>query len=279
MSGRDIALTGVPRGGTTLACQLLGRCAGTVALFEPMEVMQLPVDRADAVASVEAFFAHARQTLQRDGRAPSKQRDGQVPDNPFGGRDASGRRELLATPGTLRVAPPAPGFTLVVKHNAAFAALLPQLRDAIETYAVVRNPMAVLASWQSVELPVTQGHAPAGERLDPVLAQELLRHPTVAARQLELLDWFFARFAAHLPPERVLRYEDIVASGGALLQSRVGLAPAPDGAMSTRNANALYRGMDADTLDALLARPGAWRAWYPDDELAAAASALRGVGP
>ena len=33
-------------------------------------------------------------------------------------------------------------------------------------------------------------------------------------RQLIALDWLFARFQAHVPPENILRYEDLVESGG-----------------------------------------------------------------
>ena len=33
----DLALTGIPRGGTTLACRLLGQATGCVALFEPID--------------------------------------------------------------------------------------------------------------------------------------------------------------------------------------------------------------------------------------------------
>ena len=36
MSGRDLVLTGIPRGGTTLACRLLVFCDDSVALFEPL---------------------------------------------------------------------------------------------------------------------------------------------------------------------------------------------------------------------------------------------------
>lgn len=277
MNARDIALTGIPRGGTTLACRLLGRCEGTAALFEPMDVMALPTgDRAAAVQAVRAFFDDCRDRWATSGRLPSKQRDGQVPDNPFGARDAEGRRAALADPGWIQVPPrPAGDGTLVVKHNAAFAALLPELAASFETLAIVRNPAAVLASWYSVPLPVSTGRVPAGERLDPALASRLDAAPGVVARQLHLLDWFYGRFATHLPPDRVLRYEDVVASGGALLAGRLGLPQPEPLPLSSRNANPLYESPALrDALGALASTEGRWQRWYSRVDVDSAAARI-----
>jgi hypothetical protein len=282
MSGRDLALTGIPRGGTTLACRLLGLCDDTVALFEPMDVRRLPrQDRDGAADAIAGFFRDARAQLLHDGSAPSKQRDGQVPDNPFGARDDHGERQQQVSIGRLQLpALPRPDFTLVVKHNAAFAALLPQLAARFETLAIVRHPLAVLASWNSVALPVRDGRVPAGERLDPALAQRLDATSDRTARQLLVLDWFFARFAHALPRERVLRYEDIVATQGDLLRERARLRGTSDVALAERNASALYRGTDVAALQrALVDHAGAWQAWYPPDEITALARRMQADTP
>ena len=281
MSGRDLALTGIPRGGTTLACRLLGLCERTVALLEPMDVGRLPLgDHQGAVDVIADFFRAARAQLLHDGSAPSKQRDGLVPDNPFGARDDSGERRLQVSVGRLQLpAPPPPDFTLVVKHNAAFAALLPQLAARFQTLAIVRHPLAVLASWNSVALPVRAGRIPAGERLDPALAQRLDATADRTARQLLVLDWFFARFAAALPRERVLRYEDIVASQGELLRERAGLRGSSDAPLVERNASALYRQADIAILaQALADTTGAWQPWYPPQAIAALATRMLEAG-
>jgi hypothetical protein len=282
LTGRDIALTGIPRGGTTLACRLLGSSPGAVSLFEPMDVMALPArDRGAALDVVATFFTSSRQSLLATGRAPSKQRDGEVPDNPFGARGTDGRRVALASVGFIEVARPLPEFTLVVKHNAAFAALLPHLAVRFETLALVRNPVAVLASWLSVDLPVSHGHVPAGERLDAALAVALANEPARIARQLIVLDWFFARFLAHLPAHRVIRYEDVVATGGRALFDAAGLDTAPVAGLASRNASPLYANETLrESVDALLAHEGAWLHWYDRDALRGAAAALfSGSGP
>lgn len=276
MSVRDIALTGVPRGGTTLACHLLHACTDTVALFEPMDVTALDTRPGQALDQIEAFYAETRRGLQASGTAPSMHRDGAVPDNPFGERDWLGRRQSLVDHGQIHLGRPTDGFNLVVKHNAAFSALLPGLATRFDTFAIVRNPLAVLASWNTVDLPVGQGRLPAGERLDAGLRQQLERTPGLLERQLIVLRWFFERFLLHLPAARVLRYEDIVTSGGDALRHATQLEGARRADLGLRNASALYRqNRTAPFAEAILQTADTpWARWYSPTAIAELATAL-----
>lgn len=267
---RDIALTGIPRSGTTLACRLLNQATNVVALFEPMDVSAVPVAPVSAfVDHTQAYFAAVRQQVRETATAPSKQRHGQVPDNLFAATGHDGHRATQAVPGTITVAVRDDAYSLVIKHNAMFTAVLPALAARIETVAIVRNPLAVLGSWNSVDLHVRNGRAPAGERLDPTLAQRLGAEHDVLERQLILLDWFFARFATHLPRERVLAYEDIVASQGALLFDRMCVRGPAVNALRERNASSAYINTDLDRCAAALrTREGAWQHWYGPDAIA-----------
>ena len=86
-------------------------------------------------------------------------------------------------------------------------------------------------------------------------------------RQLIVLDWFYARFAAHLAPENIIRYEDLIASGGLILFRRLGHASAPPVPLESRNESVLYdRSMVDRLLEALLEGGGAWTRFYrPSD--------------
>ena len=278
MKPRNIILTGVPRSGTTLCCNLLGQAPDTVALFEPMPVHELPVQHAAAVSVIRDFFAASRASLLESGIATSQQVDGRVPDNPFGSDvGTDGLRIRTAHLGDIRVEKAlSGGFSLVIKHNAAFTALLPELVREFECYAVVRNPLAVLASWNSVDLPVTGGRLPAGERLDPELATRLDAEPDVLERQLHLLDWLFSRFYRHLSAERIVRYEQVVATAGQALASATGVG-VPLLALHSRNASRLY---DADACrryaERLRRHEGPWRRSYGSDDVASALDVLQG---
>jgi len=79
-------------------------------------------------------------------------------------------------------------------------------------FAVIRNPLAVLLYWHSVDLPVSRG-LPARSRA----RRASDARGDCMERQLAILDWFCDRFARSLPPEWILRYEALVATGGRAL--------------------------------------------------------------
>lgn len=264
MNGRNLVLTGVPRGGTTLACRLLGQAEDCVSLFEPMAIDALPHARAAAVDAIVAYFADVRAEMAATGFAPSKQHAGRVPDNLFGEPTPGIGRTLHARPGRVPVPRARATGTLVIKHNAAFTALLPELAAALPVFAIVRDPRAVLASWCSVDLPVRQGRVPAGERFDPSLRARLDACADRLQRQLYVLDWCFTQFAEHLPAAQVLTYEALIDSHGRSLYDAVGVRGHPDTNLRRRDPARLCSAGELDTLArAIRQYPGAWRRWYP----------------
>lgn len=264
--GDRLLLTGLPRSGTTLACRLLGQCRDCVALAEPMDVLGIPAESPDqAIDHIVEWMDETRRGLLATGSAPSKVGKGGLVDNPFSPSDAAGLRVLQVQEGTLHIpAPLSPDFTLVVKHNAAFAALLPALARRVPTVAVIRHPLAVLASWASLTLPVSDGRLPAGERLDPALMRMLDGQDDLLDRQRSILAWFFARYDA-LPAGAVVRYEDMVESDGAALFEAAGMTTAARTEFLGNRNTLTYCPRDHLPLlaDALHRAPGPWERWYP----------------
>ena len=209
-----LLLTGLPRAGTTLCCHILNAYPNVLALHEPMTPSDFDpaLGRAVAVVQVANFARQNRASALAEGRVVSRQKDGKVPDNPVGqatGQD--GLRQMDVSLGEVDVRDRLldENFTLVIKHNALFTALLPELHSALPVYGIVRNPLAVLASWNQVDLPVNQGHIPAGEMFDPELKAQLDQVSDRLERQLHILEWFCRQYLEHLDG-RILRYEDFV---------------------------------------------------------------------
>lgn len=280
---RYVALSGLPRSGSTLCCHLVGASPDAIALVEPMDVMALdPRDHERAGDQVLAFFRESEASLRALGLAESVHSEGSLPDNPYGTqRSDDGLRERrVSEVGPIRFDKVLTAdFLLLVKHNAAFAALLPVLRGRVEVFALMRNPLAVLCSWQTVPIPPQRGHAIAAEHLDDALRLRLAAEPDVLERQIILLDWFFRRYHDHVPAENRLRYETIVQTNGGELRRRLGLtAPSDVAPMRERNANAAYLGVDVDRLASrLLASAGAWQMAYSHAEIVALADRLSEV--
>ncbi len=265
MSGTDWVLTGVPRAGTSVSTRLLDGLPNTVALNEPLQLADFDdcPDSETALQRIRERFTAIRQQVETSGTAPALN---------LAGLQGDARVEPVAGVATLRrpqgevsdVAVSAqPGFRLIIKQNALFTALLDGLADSFQCLALIRNPLAVLASWQTVELPVNRGSLPGGERYDATLASSLALESSVLTRQLLILDWFYSRFRQCLPDARILRFEDIAMRGPSALADAVGEEVRDAAPLQEKPLVKRYPGLDLDTLlQALLNGPTAWRDFY-----------------
>ncbi|WP_273844304.1 hypothetical protein [Rubrobacter calidifluminis] len=223
MNQQNLVLVGAPRSGTTLCCWLLNRLPGVLALHEPIRPARfLSEDEGPALAArrLEHLFKRSRRTVDERGVVFTKQSAGAIPSDPYersireGGvrRQLSGEEWSEIPVDRERLGE---GYHLVVKDIGTLPALLPLIRKSFPCYTIVRNPLATLASWNSVNHPVREGHSFGAERHDPLLAQRLSGIEDRHERQVVLLGWFFKRFVSCLPKEHILRYEDLITSGGA----------------------------------------------------------------
>jgi hypothetical protein len=210
-------LTGLPRAGTTLVCSLLNRLPDTVALSEP-RMLQLHGDRERALWEIDTFLAITREAALTTGRVPSQAIGGRAPENVAEAPRGDGRlRRVRAVHRWIDVGKPLTAdFHLVVKHPALFTALAGELRERHRLVAIVRHPLAVLASWQTVDMPPNRGRLPRAEAFAPDLAAALAATSGVLARQVALLAWLLGVYAT-FPPSDVLRYEDVTADPSAAL--------------------------------------------------------------
>lgn len=265
MPDRNIVLTGIPRSGTTLAVALLNQRPDTLALSEPMDIDALgrcPSQKA-RIAQIQEFFADIRALVAARGRIPQRTVAGEET-NYFGGSQAGGRKSTITGSTLVELDRPLSArHVCVIKHPNAFTALLGELVEAFECLAIVRNPVSVLASWHSLDAPLASGHAPMAEHFDQRLRIELGDSVDTLDRQLRLLAWYFDQYRRHLPRARIVRYEDIVSSGGHALLSALDGRAAADAAgtpaattLHSRNASELYDRRFMRRLgDALASRP------------------------
>jgi len=260
---RNVLITGTPRSGTTLVCSLLNKLPDTVALHEPMNVWDFAECRdGNAVADlIENFCADTRKSLHEHGFAVSKHVRGKIPDNVAADQvNRAGTRLRRTEHGRVVVDKPlSQNFTLAVKHPAAFSALLETLSPRFECYAIIRNPLATLASWNSLDrFPLKDGHSPIGEKLDVDLARDLANKTDVIERQIHILEWFYDRFRRFLPEGALINYEDLIASRGRELAKFFPAAADLNENLSSKNVSQYYdRALMADLGNRLLRREGA----------------------
>jgi hypothetical protein len=219
---------------------------------------------------IRQFFAQTRHSLLEHRTAMTKHIAGKVPDNHLASAYTTGKwRTTVESKGHIVFDKPlSEHFWLCIKHPAAFTALLESLVTHFPCFAIVRNPLAVLASWHTVRLPVRKGRAPTAERLDRHLVHTLAQSEDRIDRQIRLLSWFYQQYRTHLPADRVLRYEDLIASGGAALGMIVPAAAGLRMTLESKNRNPLYRQKSIQTLrDRLLQSEGALWEFYTKEDV------------
>jgi hypothetical protein len=221
MNNNDVLVTGTPRSGTTLTCHLLNKLPDTVALHEPMKVNKFAQleNHEEICRSIKRFCDEQRMSIYERKRAISKNVGGAVPDNHYGeSRSDGGLRQSLASKSEIVIDKDlSQNFLLVIKHISAFTALLGMLVEHFPVYAVVRNPLATLTSWNSIDFNLQRGHVPAAERLDANVKAKLANIDDVLDRQIWLLGWFHGQFRRYLPEQSIIRYESVIESRGKVL--------------------------------------------------------------
>lgn len=210
LSAKTTLVTGVSRSGTTLLCSLLNDLPDTVALAEPIRFMP-DEDHDRVVRSIVEFAQAARQSIPATGEATSRHVGGVVPDNWAEPPGTSGLRARRDEHGTIRLNKPlSADFNLIIKHHGEFIVMAERLAAHFPLFCVVRHPLAVLASWQTVDLPIHQGRLRSAEAFDPALREALDAEPDRIRRQVLLLGWMLRAFA-RFPSDKVVRYEDLTA--------------------------------------------------------------------
>ncbi len=233
----DIILTGIPRSGTTLTCLLLSQLPDFVALNEPMTTAKYRTYEA-ALRSVPEFYKMTRKSILEKGLAMARGVNGKMTDNHFsndkGKRIKKVNKQIIEIEKDL-----APNFKLGVKHNALFTLLQDDLIKEYPMYAIIRSPISILGSWNSLSIPASRGEVRAASWILPEISNSLNKIDDLHDRQLYILNWYFEKYLS-LPSKNVIKYESIIDSDGAALSTIDPGASNIEKALSSKNKNKVY---------------------------------------
>ena len=160
----------------------------------PSEAPSPAAVRLEEVADhVQRFAVETRTSALTRGVVRTKSVDGAVSGSKVSDeKDEKGLRVRLAQVGEIPVGKAlTEDFTLAIKQCGSFTAALEVLTDRFRVFALVRNPLSLLLSWQAVPMPIRDGRIPVGESLSPELAAALDGIDDRVDRQFYLLTWFF----------------------------------------------------------------------------------------
>ncbi len=216
---KNILIAGIPRSGTTLITATLHDLPNCVALGEPEALKKLhkaSTSPEDYARRLQVFMSATRRQILAGEPIPINFDKGalRVPSNYFQ-RHATGNGYHTEKTYELHeaiVPVENEAFTLCVKNNAQFVSCLEALVDMrdVLVVAVVREPVACLLSWRSLNMPISNGKLPAGERFSREL-KKIAKLEEVLLAQVRILDWFCAAFYRLRERLHLIRYEDFVA--------------------------------------------------------------------
>jgi hypothetical protein len=220
---QDLIITGIPRSGTSLAGAIIDQLPNAVCLSEP----EHQVDLMEAADTAEKFVTHLgadfdaiRQTLLVGGTVLDRRGDGGRPvTNYFGRRTPEGQRGVAYAVMPISRKGISPDFLLAIKHNALYAGVLPEItrNTRFRVVAIVRDPVSVLLSLRSLELPMSRGRLPAAERFWPEMAKLTRTEMDLTDKQICICDLLCRRFAEPARGVTVVRYESFVADPAVLM--------------------------------------------------------------
>lgn len=267
----NIVLTGPGRSGTTLTCHLLNKLPNTVALAEPLTPSRFEEQMPDYEAvcdELEKVYRRMRRRALKQGVVLSKHVGGIVPDNTKG--KVEGVRRRIAVKGKIPVGKDLDrDFFLAIKQPGMFTALLPHLAKRFPCYAIVRNPLAIIASAGSIQKKKKGKNPSAQMRYDAGYRRQVQEDQKASTDGVgRRLSYIFERYEKFLPREHIIRYEDICVSGGKALEVIVPSAADLDVPLENKNANPLYdRERSLRVGERLLESEGVYWNFYTREEV------------
>lgn len=211
-----LLVTGIPRSGTTLACALLDRLDAVACLSEPDEHVQLmrqARNAAEFAALLKDSLAQTRTSLIEGKPLVERHKaDGAALTNYFSEPDRTGCRKVAYSIEPRQRPRQSTQVLVCSKHNALYTAALPELlgNGAFRIMAIVRDPVAVLRSWRSLNLPINSGRLPAAEKFWPEMRELCAADIPLLVKQIQIYNLFCQRFTDYRQHIRLVRHEDLL---------------------------------------------------------------------
>lgn len=265
MIQKNIILTGPPRSGTTLTCNLLNKLPNVAALHEPMNLKMFS-NKSEGLKNTIDFFEKMRKMIVEDGYAISKVKNGAIPTNPF--EEGKTNRTSIVKKEKFKIDKQlSTDFILVIKQNAHFTFLLKEFKNEFPCFVVIRNPLTTIASWNSIEAPVSNGNLTVLKGLNQMLYERLNSIDDLFLRQITLYNEIVKNYFI-IHEKNIIRYEDLIKTSGKALSVITESAMNLDETMENKNIINNYN-LEHLTMisEKILEDTGAWRFFYTEKEI------------
>jgi hypothetical protein len=218
LTGADVILTGLPRAGLTVVSALIDSLPDTVCLNAPW----WQVDGAREMGNATAYsqwlkedFAWKRQLLlKQEAVTDARAADGApLLDGTYDKRMVE---HASGYPGTIPFTRPGLGenFTLAIKHHTPYTIALPELvaLNHFKIIAVIRHPLDVISSWQTLNHSIAEGMLPIAEGYWPQVTRISESDGTALDRMAQIYEAFCQRYWELRDKIQIIKFEDVLAN-------------------------------------------------------------------
>jgi hypothetical protein len=243
MNQNNILIAGIPRSGTSLACYLLNKCENIVALNEPIDLREESCinDKDLFVNAISDFIGKQRIEILNGNAVTSMQLGGRFHSDNYDSFKLGNKRKFLTKIGKVDLNNKIKNdFLLIVKFTIPFIAAIEKLSTVFPIYSIVRNPLSVLSSWNTIQGPSAEGRPAVAEKLDKSLSMACELITGLHDRQLYLLSYYYQKIIDNVPFRNIIRYEDIIATNGKQLTLISTEAQSLNEELENKNLNRLY---------------------------------------
>ncbi|MEH7352349.1 sulfotransferase [Neobacillus drentensis] len=269
---KDVILTGIPRGGTTLSAALLDNLKNAVCLSEPR--WQSPwFKNFKDVNKVTEFVMNDYKNIRnkiRDNKPIKdiRNKDGTPLTNYYSER-RKGRRFNVRKHGAFTFEIENENFLLAMKHNEHYTGILPQLLETgvFSIIAIVRHPVPTILSWKSLNLYISNGRMPYAEPFWKELREITCSSDKSLLTFVKIYDLFCQRYLSFSNEIHLLKYEKII-KNPQVFEELTGLTYKNKVELSSRNQSKNYNFALAEDIKNLITihAPNALKLYQMDDE-------------
>ena len=266
--GQNILVTGIPRSGSTLLIKTMAEHSDRLLVFdEPVWLRQIrqQADPQQVSSALLARINHLRLRVSQSEPialtyGPGNQ---QFTDNHF--RRTNQGIERTKTVQEVRLPSENSSFDWLVKSNVFFTAVLDQLIASgdYRLIATVRNPVAVIKSWRSLDVSLSHGRSMIAEKYDQDLSG-LEAIDDMLQRQVILVDWMFKKYLT-CQGVNVIRYESFIQQPDQVNELIRGCQIESGLSFESHNNSAHYNHAETEKIISYLQQYGRYYAeYYPD---------------
>lgn len=253
---KNYLITGLPRSGTTLLTSLLSENMEAVTFSEPEWLKEVRNKSSDCYEFTQEFsikLTSLRSDI-RNGKPiyikTSRFNQG-LPQNYYH-RNTKGKIVVDKDETPVIYPKDYAEKPFIIKANAQFTACLEDLikDEDYKLICLVRNPVATIMSWRSLDIPVSKGNMKIAEKFCSNFISET-EASDLLVKQVLIANWFFKQYKRFSNDITILKYEDLIKNATKILSSILSTELMPI-SLKSHNKNKHYNFLEeAKILDVL----------------------------